>query len=253
MSEVGSIFGIMEALSLSFIVAFLRLSGAMLALPALGERMVPIRVRLSITFAFGVILAPLLPLEQVPERLSMSMIVTEVTIGAIFGAALRFMSQALLVAGTIAAQATSLAQLFGAPSSEPSSAIGNVLHITGLALLMAGGFHLSIIEFAIESWRVAPVGLIFEDSSLSEWGVERVQDAFALALALSMPFVILSVLYNFTLGIINKAMPQLMVALVGAPAITGLSVLTLAISVTFILTAWRDHFYIALNERIWGI
>ena len=44
--------------------------------------------------------------------------------------------------------------------------------------------------------------------------------SFALALSLAAPFVIASLLYNVALGVINKAMPQLMVAFVGAPAIT---------------------------------
>ncbi|MFC3118840.1 flagellar biosynthetic protein FliR [Jhaorihella thermophila] len=38
-----------------------------------------------------------------------------------------------------------------------------------------------------------------------------------LPFSLSAPFVIASLLYNLTLGAINRAMPQLMVTLVGAP------------------------------------
>ena len=101
---------------------------------------------------------------------------------------------ALLIAGTIAAQATSLSQLFGAPSADPSSAIGTTLHMAGLALLMAGGFHLALIEMLAESWRVFPVGFVMPGGDLAQWGTARVADAFTLAVTLSIPFVIVSVL-----------------------------------------------------------
>ena len=54
-------------------------------------------------------------------------------------------------------------------------------------------------------------------------GCGRVRLAFTLA----APFVLVSVLYNLTLGVINRAMPQLMVVFVGAPVITGLGLAVL--------------------------
>ena len=59
--------------------------------------------------------------------------------------------------------------------------------------------------------------MLLPGQDVAEWGVARVGAAFALALGLAAPFVIAAVLYNLALGVINKAMPQLMVALVGAP------------------------------------
>ena len=67
------------------------------------------------------------------------LILTETADRRALGAVLRFMAQALQIAGAVAAQSTSLAQLFGAPQMEAGSAIGNVLHLAGLALLMATG------------------------------------------------------------------------------------------------------------------
>ncbi len=54
--------------------------------------------------------------------------------------------------------------------------------------------------------------------------------AFALGFSLAAPFVIAGFAYNLALGAINRAMPQLMVAFIGAPAITagGLLILMLA-------------------------
>ncbi|UWQ21828.1 flagellar biosynthetic protein FliR [Jannaschia sp. W003] len=241
MEALAQVAAAMDAPFGAAAAVFLRVSGLMLLLPAIGERMVPARVRLVAAAALTAVLAPLLPAAQVPPAITPALALGEVAVGAALGAALRFLAQALLVAGTIAAQAASLSQLFGAPSAEPSSAIGVLLHVAGLALLMASGLHLAVVEMLLRSWDVFPVGFALPGGALAEWGVARVGDAFALAVGLALPFVIVSTLYNLTLGVINKAMPQLMVALVGAPAITGLALATLAATAATILTVWRER------------
>jgi flagellar biosynthetic protein FliR len=68
----------------------------------------------------------------------------------------------------------------------------------------------------------------------------QVSRAFSLAFTLAAPFVILSVLYNCALGVINKAMPQLMVAFVGAPVITLGGLFVLALSAPAMLSFWLE-------------
>jgi flagellar biosynthetic protein FliR len=59
---------------------------------------------------------------------------------------------------------------------------------------------------------------------------------------LSAPFVLVSLIYNVAMGIINKAMPQLMVAFVGAPAITAGGMILLFVSLPFLLPIWMARF-----------
>ena len=66
--------------------------------------------------------------------------------------------------------------------------------------------------------------------------------SFALAFALAAPFVIGSVVYNVALGIINRAMPQLSVILVGAPALTAASLLLMMVAVPLMLAVWLGGF-----------
>ena len=73
---------------------------------------------------------------------------------------------------------------------------------------------------------------------MSSWGVAQIANAFALAFTLAAPFVILSVIYNIALGAINKAMPQLMVAFIGAPVITAGGLFVLMLAAPFMLEVW---------------
>jgi flagellar biosynthesis protein FliR len=65
--------------------------------------------------------------------------------------------------------------------------------------------------------------------------------AFSFALLLAWPFVAINLLYNICLGFINKALPSLMVAFVGAPFMVSAGTMLLAISIAGLLMAWKDR------------
>ena len=73
-------------------------------------------------------------------------------------------------------------------------------------------------------------------------GVKEVGRTFALGFTLAAPFVVASLIYNVTLGVINRAMPQLMVSFVGAPAITAGGLFLLFITAPVLLGVWIATF-----------
>ncbi|MGB3406767.1 MAG: flagellar biosynthetic protein FliR [Jannaschia sp.] len=230
-----------------FLAVFLRVGTMLLLVPGFGDRMVPTRVRLVSGFALAVAVAPAV---DSPPEISVTLIATEAAIGLAFGAVLRFLAQALLMAGMMAAQLTSLSQLFG--TTEPSSAIGNLLNIAGLCLLMAAGLPLYLVEMLIRSYDVIPLGSVMPGDDVVTWGVGRMSHAFALAFGLAAPFALAALLYNAAMGVINRAMPQLMVALVGAPAITGAAGLVLMLSTPVILIVWKGAMLALLADPFGG-
>ncbi|MEL6587988.1 MAG: flagellar biosynthetic protein FliR [Pseudomonadota bacterium] len=238
---------VMPLMTSSFVV-FLRISGLMLLVPGLGDRLIPMRIRLVIAGALTVAVAP--GLAPGPE-ITWPLALTEITIGLAFGAVLRILAQALMVAGVMAAQLTSLSQLFG--TVEPSSAIGNLLNLAGLCLLMAAGLPSYIVEMLIRSYDVIPVGSIMPGADVVTWGVARMGHAFALAFALAAPFALAALLYNIAMGVVNRAMPQLMVALVGAPAITGASGVILLLAAPVMLLAWKGAMVALLQDPFGGL
>jgi flagellar biosynthetic protein FliR len=165
-------------------------------------------------------------------------LLTETVAGLALGAALRLLVHALQIAGVIAAQATSLAQLFAGAGAEPQPAIGHLLTVAGLALAMAADLHLRIAEYFILSYDILPAGRLPGAADMADWGLAQVTRAFATGFSLAAPFVIASFLYNLALGVINRAMPQLMVAFVGAPALTAGGLVLLALSTPLALAVW---------------
>jgi flagellar biosynthetic protein FliR len=75
-----------------------------------------------------------------------------------------------------------------------------------------------------------------------ELGLNEVRRIFELGFSLAAPFLIASLVYNIVLGVINKAMPQLMVSFVGAPAITAGGMLLLLLTAPILLGIWHAAF-----------
>ncbi len=221
---------------------FLRVSAFVSLLPAFGERSIPVRVKLGISIAFTLIILPAVqPPDLAPSFLPMVRLVgTEVLVGMVLGIGLRLFVLALQTAGAIAAQSTSLSQLLGGAAADPLPAMGYFLMLAGLTLAVILGLHIRAAQFLIQSYAMFPMGSLPAPSDLSQWGVGQISSSFRLAFALAAPFVIASLIYNLALGVINRAMPQLMVAFVGAPAITFAGLFLLFAGAALILSVWSD-------------
>jgi len=231
-----------DALAVGFVV-FLRVGAAMSVMPAFGERSVPARIRLGLTVAFTLIVAPAVSTQTIQLATSPviwpMILATETIVGLVIGIGFRLFVFALQIAGSIAAQSTSLSQIFGAAGVDPLPAIGHLLVIAGLAIAVTLGFHVQIAGFIIRSYDLFPAGQFVDPSALSEWGIWQIAKAFGLAFTLAAPFVISSLIYNIALGVINRAMPQLMVAFVGAPAITAGGLILLFLTAPLMLALWQ--------------
>lgn len=242
--ELSALTGVAESWGWLGWVVFLRVSAAMAFLPAFGSQSVPVRIRLALAIAFTLIVAPVVTPEfDLPPagfRAFLTLTATETIAGLALGFSIRLFIWLLHVVGTIAAQAMSLSQLLGAQGIDPQPAMAQILIVAGFALAAIAGLHVRIVEAFVLSYDTLPAGLATPPNTLSLWAVERVSGMFATAFTFAAPFVIASLVYNLALGVINRAMPQLMVAFVGAPAITGAGLVLLMLAAPVLLPVWLD-------------
>ncbi|WP_126979558.1 flagellar biosynthetic protein FliR [Frigidibacter oleivorans] len=221
----------------------LRVGAAMALLPAFGEAVLPVRLRLGLALAFTAVVLPAVApaLAGLPaEGIGTVWLLTEPLAGLLLGIGLRLAVMALQIAAAMAAQAMSLAQLFAGAGAEPQPAIGHLLTMGGLALALMSGLPERLARALILSYGVLPAGRMPDPGAVLDWGLAQTGAAFALAFALALPFLLASLLYNLALGIINRAMPQLMVALVGAPAMAAVGLGLVLLAAPAGLLVWRD-------------
>jgi flagellar biosynthesis protein FliR len=242
MSEaLSDLLALGTASATAVFLVFLRIGAAMALLPAFGEQTVPVRVKLALTLCFTAVVAPaVLPTAGAWDdggRL-IAAAGAELAVGLSFGIALRLMVHALQMAGTIAANVTSLSQLFGGVGADSAPAMAQVLVVAGLALAASAGLHVKVAMAFIETYRLFPLGQLPAFGELAGWGTSRIAEAFGLAFVLAAPFTVAALIANLALGAINRAMPQLMVAFVGAPATVWASLALLAVTAPVILAVW---------------
>lgn len=236
------------------ILVFTRVGAVMALLPGFGEQMIPARVRLAVAVAFTLVVGPMVApaaLAIDPARPFFLLMAIEAGAGLLIGLSIRLLVMGLQFAGTVAAQSTSLAQIFGAGAApDPMPAIGNILMLGGVTLAVVGDLHVKAALAMARSYDILPIGAALPASDIAAWGTARVAMAFALGFSLAAPFVIAAFAYNVALGAINRAMPQLMVAFVGAPAITAGAILLLMLASPVILTFWTGQLDATLADPL---
>ncbi|WP_036767174.1 flagellar biosynthetic protein FliR [Parvularcula oceani] len=231
----------------------LRLSLMVFLLPGIGERAVPVRVRLGIVLALLGALVPFAladapPVTDVPL---LPLMLSEALIGFGLGFSLRVMIYALTIAGTVIAQVMSLSQILGAAlTDEGNPSVSLLLTMAGAALFVTLDLHAVVVGLVAESYEVFPLADFPATGALAEWATARSAAAFTLAVSLALPFVLIGFIYNVVLGLINQAMPQMMVTFVGVPANVLAGLFLLAASLGVILVAWTGALD-AAQLRFW--
>ena len=229
------------------LVVFIRIGAMMAVLPAFGDQTISVRVRLALIGVFSLVVAPGVA-DEIGARPETALLIMkglgiETLSGLFCGLFLRFFILALQIAGSIAAQSTSLSQIFGGTAGvDPQPAISHLLVVAGTALAAMSGLHIQAANYMVLSYEIFPFGRVLDASTIAEIGVNEVGRAFGLGFILSAPFLVASLIYNLVLGVINRAMPQLMVSFVGAPAITAGGLALLLITAPIILNIWMSSF-----------
>lgn len=244
LQDIAALLDLTNAYFWAAVLVFVRVGAVVALLPAMGEQSVPQRVKLGIVLAFTCVVAPVVaegPLAGVATA-GFTALAGEAVAGLLLGAGFRLYILALQTAAAIIAQATTLSQLFAGAALEPQPAIGNLLIMAGLALAMSMGLHVRAAELMVLSYSILPAGGVPDAAAAADWGLALIRSTFSLSFSLAAPFVIASMIYNVALGVINRAMPQLMVSMVGAPALTLGALAMLAVATPVLLTVWLQAF-----------
>src|SRR5690606_2634883 len=118
-ARLSEISGLAEGFIWHAALVFMRVGAAVSLFPAIGEQMVPQRVRLAAALAVTLVVAPAVPATaSVPQGLLLPL-AAEAVAGLVLGFGLRLLILGLQMAGTIAAQSVSLAQMFAGTGPEP--------------------------------------------------------------------------------------------------------------------------------------
>ena len=230
---------------------FLRVLALFSAMPVLGQRNVPIRVRIALSFfiALGVAgtatAGPDVPLDSPAAIL---LVVQQVLSGLSLGFAVRIIFTAIEFAGEIIGLQMGLnfAGFFDPATAQQATATSSFFSTMVAFLFIAMNGHLLVIEAVCQSlvaFPVSPEPFAFLHAVRPEtWGTE----IFRLGLWIALPLIAMLLFINMMLGIIARVAPQISIFSVGFPITLGVGL----IGVMFTLPLLQGPFTAALEQML---
>ncbi|MBA47570.1 MAG: flagellar biosynthetic protein FliR [Paracoccus sp.] len=222
------------------VLVYLRVQACVLALPGLGERVIPARVKVGLAMAVSPLLAGAVAPAGVPDNTAtaMAQAAGEVVIGAATGLLLRLLALALDVATSAIAATASLSQIIGVQNEAAPHPIGNLMHLGGVAILMALGLPVMVVQLMADSFVLWPPASWPEIGRLMPEAVAILSRSFVLAMMLAAPFTLGGFMFQALSGVINRVMPALPVVFIGSPAAVLLALAGLALLAPLLVGLW---------------
>lgn len=198
-------------------IIFFRTSSALMVMPGFGDVYVPMRIRLLFALVFSLLLMPLLG-DRMPALPASGyglglIVLSEVMIGLFMGLIARTVLSALHVAGSVIAAQSSLAvaAIFDPTNGAQSPVISNILSLAAITLFFTTDMHHLVLAALVQSYDVFEAGTFAPLQDMNILHVRMVADAFNLGVALSAPFIVMSLLFYLAGGLMTRLMPNFQV------------------------------------------
>lgn len=201
---------------------FLRVLALFQILPVLGQRTVPARVRVALSFlvalcASGV--AP--PVDPVPldSPLAVMLLVQQLLIGLSLGFAVRLVFAAVELAGELIGlqMGMNFAGFFDPVMASQSTAASRFFATLVSFLFIVTNGHLRVIEVVVASLQAFPVGpepfAFLRAVQPQTWGAQ----IFSMGLWIALPMMAVMLFVNLVLGVIARVTPQFNIFALGFP------------------------------------
>jgi flagellar biosynthesis protein FliR len=230
---------------------FVRVLALFSALPVLGQRNVPARVRVALSFLIVLAAQPSLPpmpVVALDSGLAVLLIVQQVLIGLTLGFAVRVIFAAVELAGELIGLQMGLnfAGFFNPMTASQGTVSGRFFGTVVAWLFIVINGHLLIVMAVIQSFTAFPVGpdpfAFLRTLQPQVWGAE----VFSIGLWIALPLVGMLLFVNLVLGVISRVASQMNVFAIGFPISLGVGL----VGILLTLPMMQMPFTMALERML---
>jgi flagellar biosynthetic protein FliR len=195
------------------------------------------RVRLILAILVVVVILPLVagtlpPQPESPAEL-VWLIVSETLIGGFMGALIQIVMSALEFAAFMISNAVGItnAMIDDPVTEEQTSIITGFLSLIAVALIFITGVHHFILQAIVDSYTLMVPNTPLFTGDMLQLGARLLDQAFAMGLRLSAPFIVYEMVFQITAGVLARLSPQLNVFFVAVPGkiVAGIAVLMVSL------------------------
>ena len=198
-----------------FLFATLRIGSFLLTSPLFGAKFVllPVRILISVSLTIMVVtLNPVLPsIELIGSFRGLVIAFTELVIGISAGLILTIFFAAASLAGEkiAASSGLSMATAVDPTSGSSSPVMAQILTLFLLVIFMSLDGHLVVIRTLIESYEFIPIGGIIKTEPIISAGINAAGLMFTSATLIMLPFAVVLLLIQISIGVITRSAPTL--------------------------------------------
>ena len=219
-----------------FMLPLFRVAAMLMAMPMIGTRLVPNRIRLYLALAICVVLVPNLPPMPQVDALSLPsflLIAEQILIGVMFGLLLQLFFHLFTVAGQIIATQMGLAfaSMVDPASGVSVPVLGQFMLMLVTLLFLAVNGHLVAFEVLAESFVTLPPGQGLMVNHYWELA-GKLSWVIGAGLLLTLPAVTALLVINLAFGVMTRAAPQLNIFSIGFPLTLAMGLVIFWISLS---------------------
>ena len=146
----------------AFLLIFLRVGAILLTMPILGSRNIPVLFKVGLSFTIGLLLYPILNLDEFPaqfEIISFGVgVISEIILGVIIGISVKMVFAGVQLAGQLVGfqMGLALANIVDPSTSEQLPLLGELNNIIALLIFLAINAHHWFLRAIVDSFRIVP-------------------------------------------------------------------------------------------------
>jgi flagellar biosynthetic protein FliR len=226
----------------AFFWPFVRILSLLSSAPLLGDKAVPVQVKVALAIACAILVAPTLSDAPTSDPFSgdgVMLLVQQMLIGVSIGIGMRFVFAAVELAGDMIGlqMGLSFATFIDPQNSTETPIVGSFLGIVASLILLALNGHLMMIATLVDSFRTIPISAQPELVSTIGRLVALGGEIFRVGLHLSLPVLATLLVLNLAMGVLARAAPQINIFAVGFPMTILAGLFLLGLSLPYMVSA----------------
>jgi len=229
----------LEAWLAAFIFPLARILALVASSPVLGNRQIPVRVKVGFALLVTFLIAPTLNMQpdiETSSGVGLFILLQQIMVGLAMGFAMRLVFTAIEMAGDIMGMQMGLgfASFYDPVNSSDTQVIAQFLGIIAALAFLSMNGHLYMLATLAESFQAFPISTQVPSASamqtLALWG----GSIFSNALRLSLPLIAALLITNLALGILTRSAPQLNIFAIGFPITLVVGFVTLILTLPYL-------------------
>ena len=219
-----------------FLFPLTRILAAIGTAPLLGDREVPLQVRIGLGLLLTILVAPNLKIEQGLDPGSaegLLILLEQIMVGVIMGFSIRIIFAGVEMAGEVIGLQMGLgfASFYDPKNASFQPVLSQFLGVIMTLIFLSMNGHLSLLAALNDSFAVAPIHAALPAGTGLHTLIAWSGSLFLDALQIALPLLAALIMTNLALGVLTRSAPQLNLFAVGFPITlaVGFFVLTLSL------------------------